>query len=187
MPGTRTVSITGQDTLQLGRGLLGSGPGGILGGVLGGILGGSVGAAVAGFYGGSVINDLADGDNSDLAFPNELMAVKTGKNGNTIFALNTTGRMADLKLRLIRGSYDDKMLNDWLAEQNNDPASFRLIEGQLVKRVGDGQGNITSDTYILSGGVFVRFPAGKSNAEGDTDQSVAVYEIRFANGSRSIL
>ena len=53
---------------------------------------------------GTILNDLADGDCAALTFPDFLTQGKTGKNGNTIYAFNTTGRRCKLVLRLIRGS-----------------------------------------------------------------------------------
>jgi hypothetical protein len=151
---TRTVSITGNDTVVLG---------------------------------GRVFNDFADGDNSELAFPNELMAVKTGKNGNSIYAFNASGKQSDVKLRLIRGSDDDKFLNAVLQEMLADPAGFVLLQGQITKRTGDGRGNITYDTYMMSGGVPTRNVSAKSNVEGDTEQACVVYEFKFTNNNRGIL
>lgn len=136
---------------------------------------------------GQVLNDFADGDNADLTFPNELMAVKTGKNGNSIYAFNATGRQCDFKIRVIRGSSDDKFLNSLLQQMLEDPATFILLDGQMTKRTGDGQGNITYDTYIVSGGVFTRNVPAKSNVEGDTEQAVVVYEMKFTNSNRAIL
>jgi hypothetical protein len=137
--------------------------------------------------GGTVLADFGDGDIAELAFPNELMAVKTGKNGNSIFAFNATGLQCDLKLRVIRGSEDDKYLNGLIQDIKADPAAFVLLDGQFVKRVGDGQGNITNDTYILGGGVPTRQVPVSSNVEGATEQSIAVYEFKFTNVNRGIL
>jgi len=134
-----------------------------------------------------VFNNVADGDYFTFTFPNELAAVKTGKNGNSIFALNATGAQAEATLRLIRGSSDDKYLGALLQQQLNGFASFVLLTGTFTKLAGDGQGNLTSDTYLMSGGMFSHQVDAKSNAEGDTDQSVSVYRFRFSNGERAIL
>lgn len=136
---------------------------------------------------GRVLTDFADADNATLEFPNELAAVKVGKNGNAIYALNSTGRMVDVTLRLIRGSSDDAFLNSLLAAQNANFAATVLLNGQFVKRVGNGQGVVTSDTYFTSGGIFNKGVAAKSNVEGDTEQSVALYTLKFANGDRAQL
>ena len=133
-----------------------------------------------------VFADFVDADYAALTFPNDIAALKTGKDGNTIYALNETGRQAELVIRVLRGSSDDKFLQNLLAAQRNDFSGFVLLEGELVKRVGDGQGNITTDTYLLTGGVFTKNVEVKSNAEGDTDQSVAVYTIGFGNNTRTL-
>lgn len=135
---------------------------------------------------GRVITDLADQDHSTLTFPNEIATLKTGKNGNTIYSLNETGNQADIELRVVRGSSDDKFLNALLVNQQSNFAGFILMTSELVKKVGDGLGNITKDTYILSGGIFVNMVDAKSNSEGDTEQSIALYRLRFANSPRAL-
>lgn len=132
------------------------------------------------------LTDLADADVAVLEFPNEIATVKTGKNGNSIYGLNETGKQATLKIRVIRGSADDKFLNNLLAQQQTNFAGFVLMIGEFVKIIGGGQGNITSDTYITSGGVFVKQVMAKSNVEGDAAQSVAEYEIKFSNAPRAL-
>jgi len=130
--------------------------------------------------------DLADGNVVELTFPNEIATVKTGKNGNSIYGLNESGKQCDVKIRLIRGSSDDNFLNGLLASQQLNFASFPLMIGQFIKKVGDGQGNVTSDTYVLGGGVFQKQVEGKSNVEGDSEQSVSIYMLRFSNAPRAI-
>ena len=135
---------------------------------------------------GVVLADQADGDVTELTMPNEIANVKTGKNGNSIFSFNNTGMQCDVKTRVIRGSDDDKYLNSIISSWTQDPSSFVLLQGEFVKRVGDGQGRVTYDTYILNGGVPTRQVAGSDNVEGGTDQSVAVYEFKFTNVQRAI-
>jgi hypothetical protein len=65
--------------------------------------------------------------------------------------------------------------------QQNNFAATVLVTGQFIKKLGDGKGNITSDTYNMAGGVFTKIVAAKTNVEGDTDQSIAEYTIKFAN------
>lgn len=131
-----------------------------------------------------VLTDLADGNCVELTFPNDIANVKTGKNGNSIYGLNTSGKQCELKLRILRGSNDDKFLNNLLAQQQNNFAGTVLLIGQFIKKIGDGAGNITSDTYITSGGVFTKQVEGKTNVEGETDQSIAMYTIKFSNAPR---
>lgn len=131
-----------------------------------------------------VFNNLADGNCIELTFPNEIANVKTGKNGNSIYGLNETGKNSEVKLRVVRGSADDSFLNSLLSQQQQNFAGFPLMIGQFIKKLGDGQGNITSDTYIMSGGIFSKQVEAKTNTEGDTEQSVAMWTLKFANTPR---
>ncbi len=133
-----------------------------------------------------VFADFADGNVVELTFPNEIANVKTGKNGNSIYGLNESGKQCELKVRVIRGSDDDKFLNGLLQAQQQNFAGTVLMIGQFIKKIGDGQGNITSDTYVLSGGVFNKQVEGKTNVEGETEQSVAIYAMKFSNSPRAI-
>lgn len=129
---------------------------------------------------------LADGNVVELTFPNEIMSVKTGKNGNTIYGFNTTGQQCDVKIRVVRGSADDKFMNGLITQQNQNPAGFPLMIGEFIKKIGTGGGNILSDIYVLSGGVFMKNVEGKSNVEGDTEQSISIYQLRFSNAPRAL-
>lgn len=133
-----------------------------------------------------VLNDLADQDCVHLTYPNDVANVKTGKNGNSIYSLNESGRQCEVVARVIRGSSDDKFLNNLLVQQINDFAGFPLMIGEFIKRVGDGQSNVANDTYILSGGVFTKNVEAKNNVEGDTEQSIVMYHMKFSNAPRAI-
>src|SRR6185437_7832097 len=126
-------------------------------------------------------SDFAEGNVVELIFPNDIAQVKTGKNGNSIYGLNTTGQQCEVKMRLTRGSADDQFLNNLLVQQQNNFAGFPLMIGQFIKKLGDGAGNITSDTYILSGGIFQKQVEAQSNVEGEAGQSVSVYMMKFSN------
>lgn len=130
--------------------------------------------------------DFADGNCVELTFPNDIANVKTGKNQNSIFGFNASGVQAEAKLRIIRGGNDDKFLQNLLTQQNNNFSGTVLLTGTFIKKLGDGAGNITSDTYILAGGIFQKIPEGKTNVEGETEQSVAIYMIKFASAVRVI-
>lgn len=131
-----------------------------------------------------VFSNFADGTCVDLTFPNDIANVKTGKDGNAIYGLNESGKQCEVKLRVIRGSSDDKFLNNLLAQQQANFSGTVLLIGQFIKKLGDGAGNITSDTYIMSGGVFTKIPEAKTNVEGETEQSVVIYTIKFSNAPR---
>ncbi len=133
---------------------------------------------------GRVLTDFADQNVVELTFPNEIANVKTGKNGNAIYGLNETGKQAECKIRLIRGSPDDKYMNGLLAQQQANFSGFPLMTGEFIKKLGDGSGAITSDQYVLGGGIFTKQVEGKTNVEGDTEQSVAIYTLKFSNAPR---
>ncbi len=135
---------------------------------------------------GRSFSDFADGDFSNLEFPNDIASLKTGKNGNTIYALNNTGKQANVTLRLIRGSADDKYMNSMLIQMRENFPSFILMNGTFIKKIGDGQGNVASDTYIMSGGIFTKQVNIKSNEESDTEQAVSIYTLSFSNAPRAI-
>lgn len=133
-----------------------------------------------------IFKDLADGDTAVLDFPNNLTEAKVGKNGNTIFAFNSTGKTVTTTIRTILGSPDDKYLNARLNEYINDSASFILLDGEFVKRSGDGTGSVSNIIYQLFGGVIQKMPNVKENVEGDTEQAVSVWQIIFANTDRTV-
>jgi len=153
-----SVSLTGKDTISVG----------------------SQGATLR------ILSDLADGDTGVLDLPNDLVTGKVGKNGNTIFAFNSTGKTATLAIRTILGSADDKYLNAEMNSYLNDPAAYTLLAGEFIKRVGDGNGNTNNITYSMNGGIIQKMPVVKENVEGDTEQSIVVWTVFFANTARSI-
>jgi hypothetical protein len=133
-----------------------------------------------------VLADFADANYGEGAFPNDIATVKVGKNGNALFSQNASGKQFDLTLRMVRGSKDDIMLQGLLTAQDANFAGTTLLAGQVVKRVGDGKGNLSADTYVLAGGVFNKNVPVTANAEGDTNQSVAVYALKFSRAARVI-
>ncbi len=132
------------------------------------------------------IVDFANADNIVVTFPNELVNMTVGKNGNAIYAFNQTGKIIEAELRLLTGSPDDKYFNSILIKQKTDLPSFVLLTGNFTKRIGDGQGNVGNAVYSMEGGVIYQQVDAKENVEGDTDNAVSVYRLRFANGDRTI-
>ena len=131
------------------------------------------------------LKDFADGDIGSLEINNDLFSLSTGKNGNTIFAYDESGRNATLTVRVLMSSNDDKRLNG-LVPKTEGFASTVLMNGSVVKMVGDGAGNISYNTYLLQGGLIQRNPNVTSNVNGETSQAVVEYVIQFANAERSI-
>lgn len=133
-----------------------------------------------------VIVDAATDDWAELTYSDDIANLKTGKNGNSIYGLNETGKQAELKLKVLRGSSDDIFLNGLLSQQQLSFETFPLMTAELIKKLGDGAGAVKNDTYVLSGGVFSRQVDAKSNVSGDTDQSTSMYTFKFANSPRAI-
>lgn len=135
---------------------------------------------------GRFLRDFGDGDVAVAEFPNDIMKVKIGKNGNAIFALDNMGRLCRLSpLKVLRGSPDDIFLNDLLQGMIQDPTGFVLMDGQLTKRIGLGDGSNIEDIYALAGGVFDKQVGAKSNVEGDTEQALSSYSLVFTQAVRA--
>lgn len=133
-----------------------------------------------------VLTDLADANCIELTFDEDIASCKTGKNGNSIYSLKESGKKAKVKLRLVRGSSDDKYLNNLLVQMQASFETFVLMNGQFIKKIGDGLGNVSSDTYIMSGGIFTKKPGAKTNTDGEVDQSITEYMFEFSNAPRAI-
>ena len=134
-----------------------------------------------------VIKDLADGSTINITLDNDSVGMSTGKDDNTVFSDNRQGSNATLELRLIRGSAQDIYFNGLSIQQSRDLPAFSLMKGSFTKRIGDGYGNVKFDNYVLLGGAFTkRMPQVNENLNGETDQGVSVYNIKFAIGSRSL-
>lgn len=135
---------------------------------------------------GRVLNDFADGDTCKLDYPNDLSVMKTGKNGNTIYAYQYSGLQCTVELRVLLGSTDDGFLNGLLSLFNQNPPAFTLMTGEFIKNIGDGNGNIKPISYVLSGGAFKKQVPAVENADGDTNQAIAVYSLHFSNAPRNV-
>jgi hypothetical protein len=135
---------------------------------------------------GNVFNDMASDTVTKIDLPNELVNITTGKSGNSVIAQNAKGLNSNLTIKLNRGSSDDQFMNNILQGSLSDFPSIILLAGSFRKRLGDGQGNIVTDVYDLSGGVISKIPEGEENVSGDTAQGVVTYMVKFANTTRGI-
>lgn len=136
---------------------------------------------------GRTITCFAQGDYFKLEFPNSTAEVAVGKNGNAAFVENVKGRIGVGTLQILRSTSDDAYFQAMLDAQERDFAASELIQGQYVKRFGNGTGGITHDTQKLRNGVITKRIEAKSNSEGDTEQSVAVYTFLFASAGRNLM
>lgn len=136
---------------------------------------------------GYLYTKFADKDYGLLTFPEELAKFKVGKSGNATISFNNMGRLGELTLRLMVGTVDDALINSFQTAYMADPPSFSLLSGQVVKRTGDGRGNQRNVVYHLQGGLPVTIPEQHSNSDGDEEQGVVVWKIKFARGARQVL
>jgi hypothetical protein len=132
---------------------------------------------------GIPMNDIANGEAIVVSFPNDLMEMATGKNGNTVYAKKESYVNADVKLRLLLGSNNDKFLLSLWDGATSNFAGQKLLTAVYTKFKGDGQGNITNFTIILEGGQIQKKPDVKYNTEGDTEQAIREYAFKFAVGT----
>lgn len=133
-----------------------------------------------------VIKDFTDGSTIEIAYQNDRVGASTGKNNTTVYADNRQGTNAVVTLRILRGSADDRWLNGLSVQQDRDLPAFKVMNGSFTKRIGDGNGVVRFDNYVLLGGVFQRFPDAQENLQGETEQGTTVYQIFFAKAERGI-
>jgi len=131
--------------------------------------------------------DTANGDIVTIEYSNDLVTLTTGKNTNTIYAKNESGSQVDITCKVMRGSGTDKFLNGLISQQERDFVGFTLMNGAFVKRLGDGVGKVSFDTYSLTGMAFTKKPGAKANTEGDGDQATVTYTMKAALATRGIL
>jgi hypothetical protein len=137
--------------------------------------------------GGRLLADFGSGEVAKISYATELATVKTGKNGNTIFVQNASGFQASMEVKVIRGSADDKFLQSFLTAYRSDPVIYSVQNAELVKKLGDGAGKVTADTYVLTGGIPTKQVEAVVNVEGDTEQAISVYTWVFATSDRAIV
>lgn len=133
-----------------------------------------------------IFNDFADDSVIDIQYPNDLVTIKTGKNQNTIYAKNEQGNNVTAIFRVMMGSADDKFLNTKLESLKENFAGFILGSGTFTKFLGDGLGDIVNNVYNLTGGIIGKRIEAQENVSGDTNQAVAIYNMKFALGTRSL-
>lgn len=125
----------------------------------------------------NLTNDLADGDAVILTVPNDLVNMNVGKNQNAIYAKDENGSRFEMEIRVLRGTGSDaNLLEKYLATRANFSGST-FITGQFVKHFGNGLGSVQAYTYTVGGGMIRKAPEMKTNVNGDTEQSVTVYQI----------
>lgn len=133
-----------------------------------------------------VFADLSNGNVGQIMFENDSANVMVGKDKNAIYAFNAQGVQATVELRVMRGSSDDKFLNNLYSQQCANFVGTTLLTGVFVKKIGDGSGQVENDSYSMSGGIFMRSVDVISNVEGEPEQGTSTWRLRFTEVVRSI-
>lgn len=133
---------------------------------------------------GRVLTGHADGQAYKLEPQGPISQYKVSKDGNTIVALQYTGLLCKLTIRLVRDCPDDQFLNSLLQQWIGNPAGFVLMNSEYIKAIGDGKGNIINEVYTLSAGAFEMIPGALTDMDGSVEASVTVYTLWFRNDAR---
>lgn len=138
----------------------------------------------------TTIESFADGDYARVTFPNDIMNFTIGKNRNMLAAYNALGNLAELELRLLRGSTEDKFLNENFPRFSTDAPDFNFLKVIIQKDLGvvdkSGEKQKIEEKYTLNNGIISKAPEIISNVSGSTDQGVVVWQIRFAEFKREV-
>ena len=132
-----------------------------------------------------LLTNFADGDVVTVTYPNELHGMKDGKNGNSIAAHNEQGNIAEITMRVLKGSPDDKYLNSFVNAWKKHLSSFSPASVEFTKVMTVDNG-ITNEVTALSFVIPSRNVDTKDNVEGDTDQAVSIYSFRAGVGDRAL-
>lgn len=135
--------------------------------------------------GARILSNFADGDVATISYPNDLHGMKIGKYGNAIAAHNEQGNMAELTVRVLKGSPDDKYLNSYVIAWKNHLPSFAPQNAEFTKVI-TVDNSITNEVTSLDFLIPTRNVDTKDNVEGDTEQSVSVYSFRAGVSNRAL-
>jgi hypothetical protein len=137
-----------------------------------------------GMVNGSLVQQLfttlSDKSTVNITIPNEMVNVMVGKNGNAVFAAIKRGQIGDMELRPLMANTDHVFLNAQLAQWNANATAYVVMNGIFTKVLGDGLGNVRRFSYTLNGGVVLKNIDAVENVEGETDQAISVFRLRFA-------
>lgn len=132
-----------------------------------------------------ILRDFANGDVAIIRYPNELHNMSNGKDGNSMGAHNEQGKIAELELRIIKGSPDDKYLNSKVIAWENHSPTFKPSTAELTKVISVDNGltnEVTSLGFILPS----KKVDTKTNTDGDIEQVVSVYSFRAGTSQRAL-
>lgn len=136
-------------------------------------------------FGDRILTNFGDGDVATITYPNELHGMKAGKNGNSMAAHNEQGNIAEVVLRILKGSPDDKYLNSYVLAWKNHSDSFSPQTAEFTKIISV-DGGITNEVTSLGFMFPTRNVDTKDNVEGDTEQTISVYNFRAGKSDRAL-
>lgn len=131
------------------------------------------------------LTDFGKGDVVKVDYENDFVKVEQGKNGNTVYTTDNSGKVAKITVKVLRGSPDDQFMANIVNQADADLPSFTLGDGIFVKRVGQGDGSVIFDTYTLGGVSPVRRQDAMENTDGEPDQAQVVYIFKAAGSRRT--
>lgn len=132
-----------------------------------------------------ILKDFANGDVAIITYPNELHGMTNGKDGNSMAAHNEQGNIAELQLRVIKGSSDDKYFNSLIIAWKTHSSDFASSTAELTKVVSVDNG-ITNEVTTLGFVIPANNVETKTNTDGDTEQVVSVYRFRAGRSQRAL-
>lgn len=138
------------------------------------------------YQGEFTLSDFADGTVAELAASNELSTVVTGYNGNGLGAHNEPGRQRTLTLRLVKGSGDDKRINESYELWKKRDLRFKPFKCVFTKNISHSDGSITHDVVECYFGLPTGVPSQSINTSGEIEQDVTIYTITFADHMRNV-
>ena len=130
------------------------------------------------FDGQDITKDLVDGDVVTIAPQGALNNVASTYGGKMIVAEDRNGQIHTMTMRLMRGSEMDQWLQSRYQEYHNDSPTFKTLNGSATQRIGDGDGNVITNTFAINNAVFSQSPVNATiNTNGSTEQLVRQYEF----------
>lgn len=127
-----------------------------------------------------ILTDFAFGDIAKLTIPNDLMDLTTGKDSNTVFTFKAEGTNIDLEVRILLGSQNDIQLNSIVEGMKKDFVGTNFLNAS-VKRLYTLEDNAKKiQEFSCQVGMLAKGAEFTENTEGNTEQGVNVYKIRFA-------
>lgn len=122
--------------------------------------------------------DLVDGDVVTIVPQGALNNVASTYGGKMIVAEDRNGQIHTMTFRVMRGSDIDQWLQARYQTYHNDSPTFVTLNGSATQRIGDGDGNVITNTFAVNNAVFSQSPVNATiNTNGSTEQLVRQYEF----------